>query len=261
MVQDLIVKLGWSGFSLIFVVVGLYTMTEGREQQAQSGRIAATETTRIRDLRPSTVEVKGTAHPAEGATLLESPITKTDALAVHVAVEEWESDGQGAGSWETIHEEVTGVPMLVDDGTGEVGVELPADGGLNVDQTRTKVDAGDEPPEAIRRYVENEADVNEAASRDFGPLSVGDSRRYSEGVVEPGEEVYVLGRAREERAGWGERNVVIAEPTEAGDFILSDKSEADLVREGKRGGLVQLGFGGLLAAVGAVFAVYPWLWM
>lgn len=98
MVQDLLVRLGWSGFSLVFVV-GLFTMTKGREQQAQSGCVAATETTRIRDLRPGTVEVKGTARPAESATVLESPITKTDALAIHVAVEEWESDGQGAGGW------------------------------------------------------------------------------------------------------------------------------------------------------------------
>ena len=259
MVQDLFVKLGLSAFGSLFVAVGLHTMNDGRKERAKSGRIADIETTRIRDLRPGTAEVKGTAHPAEDATALESPITKTDALATQTEVEEWESSGQGGGSWETIHETETGVPIIVDDGTGEVRIELPSDGGLNVEQTRTEVGSGDEPPAAIRRYVENTADVDEAARRDFGPLSIGDRRRYSEGAVEPGEEVYVLGTAREEQGDWGERDFVIDEPTDSGDFVLSDKSEADLVREGKRGGLVPLAFGGLLAVVGTAVTLYPWL--
>jgi hypothetical protein len=259
MVQDLVVRLGVSGFGAVFVVVGLYTMNRGRTRRARSERIADTETTEIRDLRPGTVEVEGTAHPAGDATVRESPITRTDALASQVEVEEWESGGQGSGNWETIHEEESAVPMTVDDGTGEVRVELPPDGGLDLEQARTEVGSGDEPPEPVRRYVEREADVEEAARHDVGPLSLGERRRYSEGVIEPGEEVYVLGSAREEQAGWGEREYVIDEPTGAGDFVLSDRSEADLIREGKRSGLVLLGFGGLLTVVGTLVAASPWV--
>jgi hypothetical protein len=259
MAQDLLVKLGWSGFSLVFLIVGLYTMNKGRAQRARSERIAETETTEIRDLQPGTVEVKGAARPAEDSTVFDSPIQREDALAARVEVEEWESSGQGGGSWETKHEEQTAVPMTVDDGTGEVRVELPEDGVLNVEETRTKVGSGDEPPEQIQRYLENEADVEEATRHDLGPLSIGDRRRYSEGMIEPGEEVYVLGNAREEQAGWGERERVIDKPTGSGDFILSDKSEADLIREGKRGGLVYLAFGGLFTVVGTAFTIYPWV--
>lgn len=261
MAEDLIVKLGWSGFSLVFVIVGLYTMNKGHTQRARSERIDETETTEIRDLRPGTVEIKGTAHPAENATPIESPIRGTEALATHVEVEEWESSGKGGGSWETKHKEQAAVPMTVADGTGEVGVELPADGTLNVEQTETKVGSGDEPPEPIRRYLEDEPEIEEATRRDLGPLSFGDRRRYSEGLIKPGEAVYVLGRAREEQAGWGERHYAIDEPTEAGHFILSDKSEADLVRETKRSGLVFLAFGGFTAVVGTAFAIFPWVAM
>jgi hypothetical protein len=149
--------------------------------------------------------------------------------------------------------------MVVDDGSGEVRVELPEDGELNVEQMRTKVGSGDDPPEPIRRYIERAEGIDEASQIDIGPVSVGDRRRYSEGLVEPGEDIYVLGRAREEQAGWGDRAVVVDEPTAAGDFILSDKSEEELVKEGKHGGLVSLGFGAAFFLVGASVMVVPWL--
>jgi len=259
MVENLPSTLAFSAFGLVFVAIGLYTANTGRKARAKSTRIEETDTTRIRDIRPGTVELKGTARLPDDETPLKSPIQRTDALAAHVEVEEWESSGQGSGSWETKHESRTAVPLLVDDGTGEVRVQLPADGELNVEQIRTKVGSGDEPPEPIRRYVEREESVGEASRRDIGPVSIGDRRRYSEGLIEPGEDVYVLGHAREEQAGWGDRTLVVDEPTEAGDFILSDKSEAELITEGERGGLISLGFGAVLTLVGASVMVLPWL--
>ena len=76
-------------------------------------------------------------------------------------------------------------------------------------------------------------------------------------MLEPDEDVSVLGTAREIGAGWDTRDYVIDEPTADGDFVLSDKSEAQLVKEGKRGGLVFLAFGGLLTIVGIVLLVSP----
>ncbi|WP_247729504.1 E3 ubiquitin ligase family protein [Halovivax limisalsi] len=248
-----------SGFSAVFVVVGAYQLNRGRIERAKSHRIARTETTDIRNLQPGTAEVKGRVRPAEDATTLSSPISEEPALATRVEVEEWESSGQGGGSWETTHEQRNAVPLLVDDGTGTVRVELPADGELNVEKTRTEVGSGDEPPAEITRYLEHEAAVEEASRRSIGPLSIGERRRYSEGWIAPDEEIYVLGRAREERGGWGERAYVIDESTASGDFILSDKSEAELVREGKRGGLVTIGIGAIVTLVGLFGMLVPWL--
>jgi len=261
MATELLFKVGWSAFSLVFVAVGLFVVNGGRKRRARSERIDNTETTPVRDLGPGTVELKGTARPAAEATPRESPITAADALAFHVEVEKYQSSSQGGGSWRTIHEEQEAVPILLGDGTGEVRVELPADGGLDVELTRKRVGGGEEPPEPIRRYVENEAAVDEATRHDLGLLSIGERRRYSEGVIEPGEEVYVLGRAREKEAGWGDREYVIDEPTEAGDFVLSDKSEEDLIEEGKWGGVIMLVFGGVFVVVGSLFAVVPWIAM
>jgi len=146
MVQGLVSNLAISGFSLVFVVFGLYMANRGRKERAQSERIAETETTPIRELQTGTVEVKGTVELAEDEPLLQSAFSREDALATYVEVEQWESSGQGGGNWETIHKAEEAKPMTVDDGTGEVRVALPDDGGLNVEVEETKVDAGDEPP-------------------------------------------------------------------------------------------------------------------
>ena len=259
MVQELVPTLIISGFGLIFVVIGLVLLNAGRKARAKSSRIESTETTQIRDIQPGTVELKGTARPPDDEALLESPIQRADALAHHVEVEEWDSSGEGSGNWKTRHESQASVPIVVDDGTGEVRVELPEDGELNVEQMRTKVRSGDEPPEPIRRYIERAEGIDEAGRHDIGPLTVGDRRRYSEGLVEPGEDVYVLGQAREEQAGWGDRAFVVDEPTAAGDFILSDKSEDALIKEGKYGGLIYLGLGAMFTLMGTSVVVIPWL--
>ena len=258
MAEHLLFKVGWSGFSLLFVVTGLYLANTGRKRWERSRRVAGTETTAIRDLQPGTAEVKGTADLAGGATLLESPLSKRDALATRVLVEEYHSSSEGGGNWKCIYEETDSVRTTVDDGTGEATVDLPADGDLEVELTRTKVGPGEEPPAAIRQYVEGETDLDAATRREIGPLSVGDRRRYSHGEVEPGESVYVLGNAREEPGDWGERNFVIDEPTPAGDFILSDKSEQTLVEENRSGGLLLLAFGAVFALSGAMFTTVPW---
>jgi hypothetical protein len=255
----MIEQLAITGFGSIFVGVGLLLVNQGRKERAQSERIAETETTAVRQLQPGTVEVKGVARPAEEAGIIKSPISEGDALATYVEVEEYESSGQHGGSWKTKHEDTTAVPMVVDDGTGEVRVVLPADGEVNVETITTKVGPGDEPSEPIKRYLEAEAAVDEGSRGSFGPLNYGDDRRYSEGMIEPGEEIYVLGRAREEQGDWGERNYVLDEPTQSGDFILSDKSEAALIREGKRGGLVYLGFGAIFTLAGAGVVAAAWL--
>jgi len=255
MVESFVISLS----SVVFVVVGLITLNKGRVERAESTRMEETETTAIRDLEPGPVEVKGTVHGTDEATLQQSPIDGTDALAVHVEVKEMHSDGNGPGNWQTVFEEQTAEPMFVDDGTGEVLVDLPEDGGLNLDQTEWKVEAGDEPPEEIRSYVENEPALDLPDGIDIGPLSTGEPRRYLEGTLEPGEDVYLLGTARETDAGWDNREFVIDEPTADDDFILSDKSEATLIEEGRSSGLVLLVAGALITAIGLSGLVSPFL--
>jgi|AntRauMinimDraft_4_1070384.scaffolds.fasta_scaffold01634_3 hypothetical protein len=245
--------------SLVFVVMGILTLNKGRTERAESTRMEETRTTPIRDLEPGPVEIKGTVHGTDDATLQKSPITGTDALAVHVEVKELHSDGNGPGNWRTIFEDQTAEPMFIDDGTSEGLVDLPEDGGLNLEQSEWKVEAGDDPPEEIQRYVENEPALDLPNGVDVGPLSTGERRRYLEGTLKPDEDVYLLGTARETEAGWDNREYVIDEPTSDGDFILSDKSEATLIEEGQSSGLVFLAAGALMVVIGLASLLSPFL--
>ncbi|MFC4247617.1 E3 ubiquitin ligase family protein [Natribaculum luteum] len=255
MVESFVISLS----SLVFVVVGLITVNKGRAERAKSTRMEETETTAIRDLEPGPVEVKGTVRGTDDATFQQSPIDGTEELAVHVEVKELHSDGNGPGNWQTIFEDQTAEPMFIDDGTSEVLVDLPEDGGLNLEQTEWKVEAGDDPPEKIRTYVGNEPALDLPDGIDIGPLSTGERRRYLEGTLEPGEDVYLLGTARETEAGWDNHKYVIDEPTPDGDFILSDKSEATLIEEERSSGLVLLAAGILMTVIGLTGVVSPFL--
>lgn len=258
MVQDLILKLVGAFIGLSIAGYGCYLLYKGREKRAKSDRLDDIETTPISGLQSGAVGVAGTAYSTENADLIKSPIEKKDALAAHVAVEEWKSGDNGKG-WITIHEEELGVPISVGDGTGEVRVELPNDGGLDVEQTQTKIDSDDEPPARIQQYIENEPNIDEGTRHHHGPVSIGDRRRYSEGVIEPGEDVYVVGTAREVQRDWGEQTGVIDEPTESGQFILSDKSKAELVQETKQIGRNQLAIGGVIVLFSTLFTIIFWV--
>jgi hypothetical protein len=245
--------------SVVFVVMGLVTLNKGRTERAESTRMEETETTAIRDLEPGPVEVKGTVHGTDDATLQQSPIDGTEALAVHTEVKELHSDGNGPGNWQTVFEDQRVEPMFIDDGTSEVLVDVPEDGGLNLEQSEWEVGAGDDPPEEIRTYVENEPALDLPDGVDIGPLSTGEPRRYLEGTLEPSEDVYLLGSARETDAGWDNREYVIDEQTPDGDFILSDKSEATLIEEGRSSGLVFLAAGALMITIGVASLLSPFL--
>lgn len=246
----------WTGFSLIFVVVGLVTANKGRNMRGRGNVIEETETTEARNLRPGKAEVKGTARRTEGGSTTESPISRKEALATKVKVEEYQSNSNGGGSWNTVYERNDSVPFVVEDGTGEVRVDpTNSETHLNLELWRERVGGGEEPPDSVRRFLEREEEVDAAGNYSLGSLDFGQRRRYSEGAVEPGDDVYVLGRASEEDAGWGEREHVIDEPTESGEFVVSDKSEERLVKEGKWQGLLLLVFGGIFALMGGLFSL------
>ncbi|WP_083870219.1 GIDE domain-containing protein [Haloterrigena salina] len=244
-------------FGLFFVGVGCHVINLGHKQSAQSDRVTDTTTSSISSLQPGAIGVEGIARPAEDATVRKSPIEMDDALVARVTVEK--NTASEGTNWKIIHEETIREPLVVDDRTGEIRVEFPLDGELIVEQMQTEVHSGHEPPERIQRYVETEPNVDEAPRRRYGPVGVGEHRRYTEEVIEPGENVYVLGTAREIQGSWGEQKYLIDEPTEAGDFVLSDQSKDEVVQRLKRTGSKRLAAGGLFVVIGILCISWPWL--
>lgn len=270
MLQGVAADLLTSGIGLAFVAAGLFVVTRGWRERSRSARIEEVDDRPAGDLEPGPARVEGVAAAADGAAPTASPLRGTPALAAHVEVEEWQSSRRG-GNWQTVHEETTAVPIRVEDGTGAVLVDPPPDATVDLEHERIEVESDEEPPAFVREYLEGVPGLEVPERRDMGPVSIGEPRRYAEGVLEPGEEALVLGRARpvgDDRAGGAaaeggdeadEAAHAIDAPLASGEFVLSDKSAEELVREGTIGGWLYIVVGAVIAIVGAMAVAFPWV--
>jgi hypothetical protein len=185
--------------------------------------------------------VTGVARPLDGATVT-ARFTDTDAFVADAEVvrpnDADEYDGRPAV--ETSDEETRAVPFLVADDSGSVRVEAPVEGrrsgggdaadapaadvDLGLDVDRVEVRPGSEPAHLA-------AFVRESAPYDLD-VTPGGRRRYDVGVLEPGEEAYVLGVPTR-----GPRPTFAGED---GSLVVSDLSREGVARGSRRGVLFTL---------------------
>lgn len=234
--------------SLGATVIGVLCLAGAYLELKKRQLIRDTPTSPVRSLAVGDVEVKGRARPVEDPPL--SPLSHKEACVFVFEVEE-EHEGDKGSDWHTVLQLRKGIPFEVDDGTGRVLVDAE-DADLDMErERRVHVDAGELPPEAVRTWAEesdrfdvSDADGNEGlieavddtlsaddASQHLAETSLHD-RRYTETVLAVDEETYVLGGA-EPREGVSSaenaEHLVIRRHEGTGQFILSDRSEAELV--------------------------------
>jgi hypothetical protein len=142
------------------------------------------------------IRVAGRAAEVDGETL-PAPFGGGLCLCVEYDVSELRSQGKGQ-SWVTIDEGDAGVPFRVDAGGTGVRVDPAAAAfSFEVDE-KVELDAGEEPPERVRRFIETVDEVDETETGyEVGPLTIGDDprRRYVQRALRPGDEVTVVGDA------------------------------------------------------------------
>ncbi|WP_440770714.1 GIDE domain-containing protein [Natronorubrum sp. DTA28] len=142
------------------------------------------------------VELRGTATAA--GRLVRSPFTDTPCLAYSYGVEERRDSNNGT-SWATIASGDDSVPFRLEDETGSVLIEPPGADFRLRNATRIDVDGGTEPPPRVARYIEDSEDVdcqNSVVDLRLFELKTGTDRRFREWILEPGDEIHVLGVAR-----------------------------------------------------------------
>lgn len=238
-------NLALSGIGALFLVIGLYAVNGGRNVRDRSERIAETDPSRAGDVRPGPTKVKGTAEPTGEDATLEAPFSNAEALATHVEVE---GDLKGnVSGYETIYERQDAVPFLVDDGTGTVRVD-PIPEEIDFDPELERAGVGEEPSERVRRFVET-AEVDEDTREMMTSRA---TRRYHEGLVERGDEVFVFGEARPGEYG---DDYVIDRAPDGGEFIVSQKPEGKQIGARSSYGTFLYAIGGGIAFVGAVLVL------
>jgi hypothetical protein len=269
------------GIGLLVLLLGGVGVAWGYNRRSYHQVVAGTETTRALDVdTPGLVELKGEVVPADGGDTMQAPLSVENCVAAGWEVEEWNESGKSS-SWNTIGSGYDAVPFLVDDGSAQIRVE-PGTGsdatdwtsGLSIgdldhsvsvngatfdfDRLSTvhQVEPGDSTPRAVENFESSVPGVHEQSGSMFDALDFGKKhgeRKYKEGTVEPGDDVYLLGTvttadgdAHPDRRLRPEDAVVRPGDDE---FILSTRSEDELLSK-SRWGLPAMAAGGLVMAAG-----------
>lgn len=238
---------------LVFLLIGggAYAFASGFTEYQRYQLVIGTPTSKIRSMAMGMVEVEGTALPPQGRKLLRSPVTGSECLFYRYEVEEYQQNGDDK-DWVTIDEGMEGIAFYVQDDTGYVLVD-PRGADLRVDQDElVHVDGGEQPPEPIQAFIERNQRIDaEDTSFDIGGLSLatGNDRRYTEWIVAPDENVYVMGEAMErpqfDGSAQNERNIIISSDEDTPWFTISDSSEKELIDEMQTGLVLRFIGGGL----------------
>lgn len=178
------------------LVLGLVFLAYGANGALDAVRVLRTTATGPAGLDGAErrIRVTGRAAAVDEETL-PSPFGGDACLCVDYDVSEFRSQGKGQ-SWVTIDGGEAGVPFRVDDGGTGVRVDpAAATFSFEVDE-KIKLDAGEEPPERVRGFIDavDEVDATETGY-EIGPLTIGDDprRRYVQRTLRPGDEVTVVG--------------------------------------------------------------------
>ncbi|MEZ3163529.1 hypothetical protein ABNG03_07040 [Halorubrum sp. RMP-47] len=178
------------------LVVGLAFLAHGAAGARNAvGVLRATATGPARlDGAERRIRVSGRAAQVDDETL-PAPFGGDPCLCVEYDVSELRSQGKGQ-SWVAIDGGEAGVPFQVDDGGTGVRVDpAAASFSLDVDE-KIKLDAGEEPPERVRGFIDAVDAVDDTETGyEVGPLTIGDDprRRYVQRALRPGDEVTVVG--------------------------------------------------------------------
>jgi hypothetical protein len=268
----------WIG--ILLVLVGLVVTVWGVGRASLYRTITGTPTSSVLDVDgPGRVELEGTARPTDGRTT-EGPLTGREALATGWRVEEWDERGDNA-HWNEVAEGYDSVPFELDDGSASIRVDPGSDasasgfvdaldmgdlshsvgvGETTVDfrtlETVDQIPPDGAKPGRIARFEQTEPTVDEHTGSITNVVDVGKKhgeRRYHEGRIEPGEEVYLLGTVRAQDDGVGAGGHFRrsnAEAAAAADepFLLSERDQSAL-RSATR-----LGFVGVVAGLSMVVA-------
>lgn len=219
-------------------LLGAFAMYRwGLSFKAISRRMEETTATPASRVTPGFVEVKGRAKAA--ASLVISPMSKKPCVYYRFHVERRVSRGRSS-VWRTCIDDKDDCGLLVQDSwQGEIAVNfLAADLILAPDLRAKSGFLNDAPPEM------------EALLQRYGETSQGlvfnKTMRYTETVLEAGDEVYVIGTAQlRDGKMWIDRGEDL--------FIVSDQPEEELIRSFNRKKAYRYLISGLLVLAGLGF--------
>jgi len=245
-----------SFFPLALLVGGLYSVYNGFDAWKQKRLMQDTATEKVRSAAAGRTELEGTGK------VLSEPVERAfgdeDCLVAKYRIEEWRHDNHDDDEdWETIDSGTRYDEFQVDDGTGTMRVEPDGSTEFKFDDAHSrqlKVDSNDEEPPEIIEFMEQSDDVAVPDRDGITGSLFSAKRRYTEKWIPVEEELYLLGGAEpvepDETTSSG---LVLREDDTTEEFIVSQKSEEELVSEAKWKAPAKMAGGVVVSAVGLFF--------
>lgn len=226
--------------------------------------IRDTPTSKIRSAPVGITEVKGEVVPVEDVKdsdtmyTFSHPIRDDSVVYYHMKIQEHNPDDDGS-DWDTVEENEVGEQFFVDDGTGQIAVDIDNPRFEFDDENKIKekyiLEPDSDPPAVLEEYTED------TFLPDFF-----DREKYRVIVksIYPGEDVFVFGNAEIKDASsskTNQENLIIRNPGDKdskGTFdrgipqIISTISEEELQSEFKWKTPAAF-FGGLLLSTGCLY--------
>lgn len=258
--------------SLVLTIIGVVVFLFGFKRLHKYRIIADTPTSKIRSMAMGLVEIHGNV---SGKQFIKSPFSQSECVFYKYRIEEYRkhtsTDSKGRTStrysWDTIASGERRVPFFAKDDTGEVYVK-PWDAEISAPlkkafyQRRGLFGAIGLIINALRDWDNDntsDMDVSGWALEPIDPYhhsrwgaSVGD-RKYFEYYLEPNENLYLIGTAANSRDA--PNNVFIKKGENEPTFIISYKSEKDVLSSLKWQVIGLLIFGSIFIVIGITLAI------
>lgn len=173
------------------------------------------------------------------STALKGPKSGKDCVYYRFKVERYQAHQSKNGTtytWDTISQDVQGVPFYLDDGTGKVMMDVSGDSGVDALKTFEGVENDPAPKMSM-----------------FGITLSGGATpmRYTEFSIPVGQPLYVLGLIQEDEKG----KAHLVRPKDERPFVVSVRSE-DALKGERRGRIFQYAVASGLLAAASLALVY-----
>jgi hypothetical protein len=235
---------------IVGIFVGIFYFLKGIQWFREKRLIEDLPTSKIRSIAMGLVEVSGKAVPCEQSMMLRGPFTNKACVHYKCAVERLIRNNNKSDEWELLKKEEKGDYFYLQDSTGKVLIdvegaqyEMSADFELKIDVLSKDM------PDLLNKYLER----NRLKTSDV--LHYKSNLRFTEYDIEVCDKLFVLGTAEENP--FCDKNlleadvdkIMIARGDNNDKFIISEKSEKELVKMLSKNSFLGIFCGGTLIIV------------
>jgi hypothetical protein len=233
-----------------FGAIGVYMASQGIKMLRIAGRAADTASSKVRSVAIGFAELSGTATAHETLT---APFSGRPCTYYTCEIERYESSGSGKSrrtSWVMKWLGTNHIGFSLDDSTGSIALKTEQAEFNCAPDKRWYLRPGSR--FTIKRWRDHmgnlaalEPDAHEIAPTERGSSRIG-SYRFTERIIAPGEQIYVLGTVQRDDT------IHVGLDRRLGPFVISDQKEEVLVREMRRNALGLLIIGAVFVAIAII---------